>query len=465
MNGYRSYFDRQAMPEALRGRLMELEPARKRGRRLRWAALAACCLLAAGVGFWRLTGPAVPPEPLPLPSAPPTESAPAADASLPEHAFVVEDFGDGALNLPAVQSVSCPDVTGAPTYFADMQPPQGHFTQSLTKEQVVELFGREREALPWMLFWGGCTIWGEAVYDGGGALWQAYVYGVCDAYSFTLTLRPEALPVRDALVEGWGETDVNGVAVRGLSQRFDRDGAEQWRYEVEFLRDGVGVCFAVEAPDAGQADWTTALFVTCTAAHTDTSLTLEHILSCPDVPEWSSRSASLEEARSDPQFGAYLPESLPSGFSYREGWRELGQGRNWLRAAWERGMAEISVTLTDPALQPDSWEPVDLSRPETYDMRLYTIPLSDSVPPEYRDSVDNPVFRASDLSPAVLESRAYTAADLGDIGGPRMRFCVLYSGENGAVLARYALKGVTVEEAWAMLEPLAAAQTQEAVYN
>ena len=65
MNGYRSYFDRQAMPEALRGRLMELEPARKRGRRLRWAALAACCLLAAGVGFWRLTGPAAPPGPLP----------------------------------------------------------------------------------------------------------------------------------------------------------------------------------------------------------------------------------------------------------------------------------------------------------------------------------------------------------------------------------------------------------------
>ena len=83
-------------------------------------------------------------------------------------------------------------------------------------------------------------------------------------------------------------------------------------------------------------------------------------------------------------------------------------------------------------------------------MRLYSIPRADSVPEEYRETVDHPVFRAEDMSRAILDARAYTVEDAGDSDGVRMSFSVLHPDNT---LVQYDAKGLTVDEMWELLEP------------
>ena len=91
-------------------------------------------------------------------------------------------------------------------------------------------------------------------------------------------------------------------------------------------------------------------------------------------------------------------------------------------------------------------ETIDVSRPETYDTRLYEIPWCDSVPEEYISYfLSTPVFRAEDMSLAVVEARAVPH----DTGGERFEFDVLH--ESGAVV-RYSCDGMTARQVWELVE-------------
>ena len=83
----------------------------------------------------------------------------------------------------------------------------------------------------------------------------------------------------------------------------------------------------------------------------------------------------------------------------------MGQGRYSLRLCWSRGSNTISVCINRMAEVPAS-QFADLQEPASYDLRLYPIPRGDSIPDLYWDSIQDPVFRAEDVTQALLEARA-----------------------------------------------------------
>ena len=79
------------------------------------------------------------------------------------------------------------------------------------------------------------------------------------------------------------------------------------------------------------------------------------------------------------------------------------------------------------------------------DLRLYPIPWCDSVPEEYRDTVNMPAFRAGDMSLAVVEARGHEK----DTGGLTFSFGVLHQ---SGVLVEYRCDGLTAQAVWELVE-------------
>ncbi|MDE7354678.1 MAG: hypothetical protein K2O06_16745 [Acetatifactor sp.] len=171
---------------------------------------------------------------------------------------------------------------------------------------------------------------------------------------------------------------------------------------------------------------------------------------CPAAPE---RQKLTEAQARESELGGYVPKVLPAGYVFEEASRKIGeedsQTPSDLRLIWCRGMDSITLHITRDETQEISV--VDVNAPETYDQRLYEIPLGESVPREYWESVSNPVFAAEDLSLEVIESRMVSGAgDSGDTDTPRGNFAVLYS---DGVLVEFSGRG-TAEEIWNMFEGL-----------
>ena len=174
------------------------------------------------------------------------------------------------------------------------------------------------------------------------------------------------------------------------------------------------------------------------------------VLENPIIPELRDERLTLHEARNDPDFGAYLPENVPSRFSFESAQRVINQDTNNLFVYWNVGSEYIDwrvSKLTDYYYE----HIVSVSEREKYDMALYSIPLADSVPRELWEYVDNPVFIAEELTFGIIQARAYwVGSDRGDTSGWRMRFSVLY----GDDVIELDIKGVSPEQVWEVFAEL-----------
>lgn len=147
---------------------------------------------------------------------------------------------------------------------------------------------------------------------------------------------------------------------------------------------------------------------------------------------------SLDEARADTDFGAYLPVTLPNGFAFEDALRFINQEQDALFVSWTKGMGYINwrVSLLEDN---DKTRITSVADKKNYDLSLYPIPRADSVPGDLREIVDNPIFLSEELTLEVVQTRAYEIADAGDEPGHRMRFSVLY----GDILVEISAKGVS----------------------
>ena len=183
----------------------------------------------------------------------------------------------------------------------------------------------------------------------------------------------------------------------------------------------------------------------------DGGLYLDHLLKAEEVPEWrAAEFSSLEDARQEVDFVSYLPAEDLSGydeFYSRMTYQEGSEHTLYLRWSW--GYDDVTIRVELPEGDAEWGNLVDTARPETYDVRLYSIPWADSVPEEYYDTFHSPVFRAVDMSREIVEARAYTLADQGDSDGPRVSFSVLH--DDGA-LVTYSCKGLSIDQVWALVE-------------
>lgn len=160
-------------------------------------------------------------------------------------------------------------------------------------------------------------------------------------------------------------------------------------------------------------------------------------------PRLESEKFTEAQARADAALGAYIPLLLPDGYVFEDAYHMPEDSEANLTICWSRGMDSIVLRLKKTASLPRT---VNVERPELYDESLYEIPYGESVPEEYREIFNNPVFAAEDLSLDVVKSRMMVYEDQGDTDTPRGNFGVLYP--NG-VLVRFSGRG-TAEEIWEM---------------
>jgi hypothetical protein len=147
----------------------------------------------------------------------------------------------------------------------------------------------------------------------------------------------------------------------------------------------------------------------------------------PVIPELRDDKLSLKESYADEDFGAYLPRTLPSGFTLESSFRFINQESNCLSALWCKGLNDIRWQVSKVS-EADEIRITSVSDTKNYDLALYPIPRAESVPEELREIVNNPIFRIDDLTLEAVKTRAYTSNDKGDEKGYRMRFSVLYDG-------------------------------------
>ena len=96
MKQYESYMERQEVSASFHEKLLTLEPpARRSGGWKRWGALAACCLLAAGLGLWTLRSGEMPGGAAPGGSAVSGQETPA-PGTVPEITYRQETSGVAA---------------------------------------------------------------------------------------------------------------------------------------------------------------------------------------------------------------------------------------------------------------------------------------------------------------------------------------------------------------------------------
>lgn len=156
-----------------------------------------------------------------------------------------------------------------------------------------------------------------------------------------------------------------------------------------------------------------------------------------------------EEARDQEGLGSYLPETLPEGYLFEASFlgRDPDSGEACLSVTWTRGLDYITWRVRETADPPATLDP---DKPETYDLRLYEIPYGESVPREYRESVDQPLFAREDFTRDMVAGRMHTAEDQGDTDTPRGNFSVLYEDN---IIIEFSGRG-TVDEIWDLFRSL-----------
>ena len=451
---YDSYMDRQHLSQSGEEKLLALEHSVRKKRPL-WQgglALAACCVLVAGLarGFGgKDPGPSVPAQD-PAGSTPPQSSAPApAESTSPQ-----EQGQEQAMMFLMVPYVNYQPLTFDLEPMSSIALAEGSFHREVGEEDLIALFRGAEGKLPAHLFWDDYDLSGWVTYSAGGDMLWMYVLGEHpNGSTFELELAPGRLPLTCLQPGEMETTDVFGTPVAGWSHTYDRngDGAEDHICGVQFMAGDVGVRFENGGSPCGGAMETAAqfnaLFVR-QALSSDGGLELDHLLHTDDVPGWrDAEFSSLTEARQEKAYAPYLPEKAPvdwPGFFGRLTWQEGLESTLFVR--WSRGYDNVEVMVYLPEGERDWTPPVDVTRPESYDTRLYTIPWCDSVPEEYVLNFYMPHFRAEDMSLAVVETRVTEK----DTGGAACRFGVVHP--DGTVV-HYSCDGITAAQVWAMVEP------------
>lgn len=149
-----------------------------------------------------------------------------------------------------------------------------------------------------------------------------------------------------------------------------------------------------------------------------------------------------KEARNTDVVGAFIPDDIPKGYTFESACSD-GQGAVYV--IWYKGMDSILINVS--RVVPEDYATVDVDRTETYDVWQYEIPYGSTVPSEYVETFQNPVFLWEDMSLEIVKSRMKSVDDAGDTDTTRGSFSVLYT---EGVLLYFNGKG-TAEEIWNML--------------
>lgn len=381
--------------------LEEFERAQKKPHARRWVAIA--CAAACGALILGLRGIA------------PSEPTPSTVLSAPT---VADETAEIAMQHDSMTPLSeLPTLTFAERgaeIAADIAPPSGYFTRTLSDASIAAIWGQEALAWEgWSPTENGAAVEGSVIYDGTGTPWVVTVRVTTADGTLQAELSPGQLPPQCYLLSDESTCEVYGVAV---TARRGTDSAT-----VDFLRGegetAVGVRISLDAYNETLVALATRLVSQSLRA--DGTLQVLQ-LRTDDVPTWRSEHLDALQAYADEEFGAYLPAELPQGYVFSDAYRELGEDRDWLDATWYCG--DYAVTLSVTVSRPERVETlVHAEQREAYVWDYYGADKP-NVPEEVYDTWQEPTFYAEELTEEMIRARMQPQGS-----GFAARFAVRYA--------------------------------------
>lgn len=390
--------------EALRTRR---EPAAPRRRVRRYAWTAAAFAAAAALAFLALPG--LRPQ-LPAQTAGPEQSAQIGAPLNPASTDAPEAKTPPELVWNVLDSA--PSGTD-PTDVAGVV----MVGEPLTAEQLARC---APERLP-----EGLRVTGSGasyyLMDGSGGLaWVELRFareGLTNPIQMKLWM-PERPPHYDCVLEPIPEETEAGV-LEGLSYRAyqyaylhgegdpEENPPERWlSLSLRFARCGAEYQLVCETPEREEQSARDTLSALLRAyAESETGPELDGFR----CGEYVCRDETLspEAARSDPDFGAYFPQSVPEGMVCDRIRRyQFQDGPNYLYGVWAREGQSIQlewlISVADEETQSRLVQP---EQRKAYDLSLYPGAWYTNAPAEVRDRLERPVFPAETLTEAMIAAR------------------------------------------------------------
>ena len=170
------------------------------------------------------------------------------------------------------------------------------------------------------------------------------------------------------------------------------------------------------------------------------------VLYRPIMPELQDDRLSIDEARNDASFGAFIPANIPAEWEFDNAIRFMHQDADSLLAFWNADTYIMRWQVSRPT-EFDLLRVVSTDAPEKFDLSLYPIPWADSVPNELFQYVMNPVFLAEELTLDVVNTRLVLTRGCGDSVSGQMNFSVL----SGDILICVDVSGMSPEQVYAMI--------------
>jgi len=407
-------------------------PAVRRNPWLRWGALAACmCLIAAAVALPKLTRDPPAPEPTPP----------------------ISDPGPGSVNGP----VNGTDP--APVDLPDDVQPIFNQAPGLDEEKMAfctfsEMLTAEERAA---IIPDGLPDWLEL--RSAFALYYGWEEGTLNCVELSLvnpetgdrfeirTCPPDQHPIDDEL---FLTPDASVTHIDDRDVVFFQYADVAW---TAFSCSGVNYYLDGVAGEPGRTERLKEDFfqIVVDLIRSTTSPDLDRLQFHREQHVFQEKTLTPEEARLDPDFGAWYPAGEPEGLVREQVQRLQNSDHsiNTLTAFWNGGYDYLTWSIR-PMNEYDGQRIVSPEERERYDLTLYSIPLAQSVPEKYRETVTEPVFRAEELTEEMVRSRCVA----GDGGEGRDAFSICFSVAFDNVVVDIRAKNVSPEWIYAQLDAM-----------
>jgi hypothetical protein len=301
--------------------------------------------------------------------------------------------------------------------YADAAYPADVFEYELTDEQLAAVFPN----LP-------LTLTATALYTGEGKLMNLSAVETLTPHGYYNPVQFAEGYYRTQITLGEGEiredcvivydadavvSEVYGVPVTAV--RIGGDGKSGVTLFQATFKLG-NVAYRVELHDSYEGDGGETRLTELVNAIIANGAADLGVLADPVIPEYRHEALSLEGARDEADFGAYLPESAPAGFGFEFANRTVNQREDCLTAHWGRENAWFQWQVSG---------------------REYAAGFDDGT-----------LFTAEEISLDAVKALAfYREGDSGDIDAWRVELGVLYDG----VCIGISAKGVSPEEVWDLI--------------
>ncbi len=342
-----------------------------RGVWTRWGVAAACVCVAATAVFAVI--PHYLPSDAPSPDTPPASSV-----------------GDTLVPDPMVS----PTYNVVTTMAANRLYIPGYFTEPLTEQELAAVTPR--------LSPPHTAYSGYAGFNGEGELVAVHLSVPTTVADTTVAVTLGSTAKDYVLAAEPTTTMCNGVAFTLYEQAVSED---RIYLEAEAVIGGCDFLFETTATAQNLTAVKTnfELVLTCFTAYDEGKPALDAV-TAEAIPEWYDRKLTLAQAQKDVDFGAYVPAQSPSGYAVESVRRYKDYRSDYLSILWCKGLNDVRwsvrrYTATDAARM------TSVADKASYDMSLYSVPLADSVPNELWEIVQDPIFKADELTLAAVQAR------------------------------------------------------------